>query len=299
MIDHRIETLLIMSETLSYTKTAELLHLTQPAVSQHIRYLEKQYNCKLFEQYGRRIKLTPAGDRLVSAARVMQANSRRIAAELNAIDPSRPLLRLGATKTIGNYVIARPLAEFIKIHPEYDLELTVDNTYELLNGLDTGMLDLLFLEGNFDKQHYRYQLFRNEDFIGICSPENTISRQKTARMEDILSQRLIIREQGSGTREIFEQQLQQRSFSLDAFQNTITISQFSVIKELVAENIGISFVYRSVASRELSEGRLCEFSLTDSPHSHEFSIVRLPASVLPPEIDAFTDFISGNYGSCL
>lgn len=298
MIDSRIETLLIMSETLSYTRTAEMLHLTQPAVSQHIRFLEKQYNCRLFEQVGRRIKLTPSGSRLVSAARVMQANSLRIAAELMSADPARPLLRIGATKTIGSYVIARPLAEFIKLHPEYDLTLSVDNTSALLNQLDSGSLDLLFLEGNFDKQRYRYELLRDEDFIGICSPDNELLQYKSIGMEDIISQRLIIREQGSGTREIFEQQLEQKSFNLGAFDHAITISQFSVIKELVAQNIGISFVYRSVASRELAEGRLCEFSLADGPHSHEFSIVRLPDTILPSEIDLFTDFISGNHGSC-
>ncbi|MDD3504606.1 MAG: LysR family transcriptional regulator, partial [Eubacteriales bacterium] len=114
MLDHRIETLLILSETLSYTKTAELLHITQPAVSQHIRYLEKLYSCKIFMRIGRKLTITPAGSRLIRAAQIMQANSRRVFAEMMSDDPARPLLRLGATKTIGNYVIARPLADFIK-----------------------------------------------------------------------------------------------------------------------------------------------------------------------------------------
>ena len=298
MIDHRIETLLMMSETLSYTRTAELMNLTQPAVSQHIRYLENQYECKLFEKQGRRVKLTAAGERLVRAAIIMRANSQRVEAELKSKETMRPLLRIGATKTIGSYVIARPLAEFIKLYPEYDFELVVDNTAALLHGLDSGSLDLLLLEGNFDKQHYRYQLLRDEDFIGICSPDNELSRQKTAAYEHILSQRLIIREQGSGTREIFEQLLKQNSFSLDSFRHTITISQFSVIKELVASNVGISFVYRSVASKELKDGDLCEISLSGGPHTHEFSIVKLPDTVMPAEIDVFTDFVRCNYGSC-
>lgn len=298
MIDHRIETLLIMSETLSFTRTAELMNLTQPAVSQHIRFLENQYECKLFEQQGRRVKLTAAGERLVSAAKIMRANSRRVEAELKSPELARPFIRLGATKTIGSYVIARPLAEFIKLYPEYDFELVVDNTAALLHGLDSGSLDLLLLEGNFDKQHYHYQLLRDEEFIGICSPDNDLSRQKAILLEDILTQRLIIREQGSGTREIFEQMLKQKSFSLDSFRHTITISQFSVIKELVASNVGISFVYRSVASKELKDGDLCEISLSGGPHTHEFSIVRLPDTVMPAEIDVFTDFVRYNYGSC-
>lgn len=294
MIDHRIETLLIMSETLSFTRTAELLHLTQPAISQHIRHLEKYYGCKLFEQNGRRIKLTAAGERLVNAAGIMQANSRRIEAELHSSDPARPLLRIGATKTIGSYFIARPLTEFIRLNPQFDLELVVNNTSVLLNRLDSGSLDLLFLEGNFDKGKYQYELLRNEEFIGICSPDSSLSRQKNIRIEDLISHRLIIREQGSGTREIFEHLLEQSSFSLDAFCHKITISDFSVIKEMVANNIGLSFVYRSVAAAELNDERVCEIKLAGGAYSHSFSIVRLPDTVLGSEIDSFIDFVRCN-----
>jgi DNA-binding transcriptional LysR family regulator len=292
MLDHRIETLLILSETLSYTKTAELLHITQPAVSQHIRYMEKLYGCTFFMRNGRKLTITPAGSRLIRAAQIMQANSRRVFAEMMSDDPVRPLLRLGATKTIGNYVIARPLADFIKQHPEYDLELVVDNTSALLGKLDQGDLDLLFLEGNFDKQRYHHDIYQVEDFIGVCCPDNPLKICDSVKFADLMQQRLIIREPGSGTREIFEQLLQQHSYSLAAFNNTIVISQFEVIKELVQADVGVSFMYRAVVAEELREGKLSEFMFEGGPYTHEFNIVRLAESVVSPEIEAFAGVIA-------
>lgn len=290
MLDHRIETLLVLSETLSYTRTAELLHLTQPAVSQHIRYLERQYDCRIFEQHGRQLVITEPGRRLIRSAQTMRANSRRIDLEMRSQQSQTRKLRIGATKTIGNYVIARPLGGFMRAHPDYEIRLDVENTSVLLGQLNEGDLDVLFLEGNFDKQRYAHRLYQWQDFIGICSPESDLAG-RSVTFSQLAARRLIVREDGSGTREILEHVLRQQSLELNHFGSLITISQFSIIKELVRQDLGISFVYRSVAARELADGRLAELAIEGFSHRHEFQIVTLPEPIATDVIEPLVDWM--------
>ena len=267
MMDLRWNTFLVLCETMNYTRAAEQLCLTQPAVTHHIRYLEQRYGCKLFSYEGKVLRLTEAGAKLREYTRSLAYNSRK--AEEAIMAPTPVSLRIGASKTIGEFVIAPKVEQFLREYPQATFSLIVDNTQALLRALEAGRLDLVLLEGFFDRSRYETTLYRKEPFFGICSPKHRFAG-RSATLEELESERILIREPGSGTRTIFEDALRRHNRTLRSFSAVTTISDFSTIKSLVADGLGVSFLYAPAASRELAAGTLARFDIAETPMGGAF-----------------------------
>ncbi|WP_409968960.1 LysR substrate-binding domain-containing protein [Bengtsoniella intestinalis] len=268
MLDYRMETFLTLCDQMNYRKTAEVLQMTQPAVTQHIQYLEQYYGQKLFDYTARRLQKTTAGELLEQYGRTAQYNQMAIMEKLQA--PQRKRLRLGATKTIGDYVIGDMMARLLSRH-DVEVSLLVDNTKHLLEKLRHTDLDIVLLEGYFDKTAYDYQLMRQEELVGICHKDHPFAGQ-IVDMEALGQETILLREEGSGTRAVFEQLLLSHNYTLQTFAKTAFISSFEVIKQLVRSRQGIAFVYQSVAN---SHPELATFQTTLGQVSHEFNYVYL------------------------
>lgn len=145
MLDPRWNTFLVVCETMNYTRAAERLCLTQPAVTHHIHYLEERYGCRLFSYEGKVLRLTEAGVKLREYTRSLSYNSQR--AEEAMVAPTPLSLRIGASKTIGEFVIAPKVEQFLREYPSASFSLIVDNTQMLLRALEAGRLDFALLEG--------------------------------------------------------------------------------------------------------------------------------------------------------
>ena len=272
MLDPRWNTFLVLCETMNYTRAAEQLCLTQPAVTHHIHYLEDHYGCRLFSYEGKILRLTEAGMRLREFTRSMAYNSKKVEATMAA--PAPISLRVGASKTIGEYVIAPRVERFLRSQPEASFSLLVDNTQVLLRALEAGQLDFALVEGFFDRSRYDAQLCRQEAFFGVCAPQHRLAG-RAVPLDEITGERLILREPGSGTRAIFEEALHRQNYTLDSFPSVVTISDFSTIKSLVADGLGLSFLYAPVVAQELEAGTLARFDLAEVPMSGAFYFVCL------------------------
>lgn len=272
MLDPRWNTFLVLCETMNYTRAAEQLCLTQPAVTHHIHYLEDHYGCRLFSYEGKILRLTEAGMRLREFTRSMAYNSKKVEATMAA--PAPISLRVGASKTIGEYVIAPRVERFLRSQPEASFSLLVDNTQVLLRALEAGQLDFALVEGFFDRSRYDAQLCRQEAFFGVCAPQHRLAG-RAVPLDEITGERLILREPGSGTRAIFEEALHRQNYTLDSFPSVVTISDFSTIKSLVADGLGLSFLYAPVVEQELEAGTLARFDLAEVPMSGAFYFVCL------------------------
>lgn len=281
MLDFRIETFLTLCSTMSYRETAELLHITQPAVTQHIQHLEREYGCRLFSYEGRQLKKTENAVILENYARVMKANDDDLRRQLS--DSRICDLKIGATKTIGDYVICGYAERFIS-HEENTLTLIVDNTERLLGLIDSGALDFALIEGYFDKNKYGSRLFRKEPFVGICSPLHPFAGQEII-ISELFSQTLICREDGSGTRSVLENKLLEFNESTAHFRRRICISSFPVILDLVRKNYAISFVYKVLSEQE----GLARFLIADTPIVREFNFVYLKNTGAEKKIDRFME----------
>lgn len=272
MLDTRWNTFLVLCETMNYTRAAEQLCLTQPAVTHHIQYLEQHYGCRLFTYQGKTLRLTESGRRLRDFTRSMAYNDQRVESAMAETAPVR--LRVGASKTIGEYVIAPKIEGFLRAHPEADFSLLVDNTQVLLHDLEAGLLDFVLVEGFFDASRYDAKLYRREAFFGVCAPHHRLAGRSVA-LDELAGERLLLREPGSGTRAILEDALRRRNRTLESFSGVSTISDFSTIKSLVRDGLGISFLYAPVVAQELAAGTLAQFTLADLPMSGAFYFVCL------------------------
>lgn len=137
-----------------------------------------------------------------------------------------------------------------------------------------GKIDFALLEGHFNQNQFEFRLISNETFIGVCSPDNKIA-SKTIDLEELLEQNLILREPGSGTRDILEQALYNQNLNIKDFKRKIEIGNMSAIKELCHQNIGITFMYREAIKKELSKGYLKEIPIRNFNISHPFNFVYL------------------------
>lgn len=274
MLDFRHETFLTLCFCDSFTKAAELLHITQPAVSQHIKYLEEFYGCKLFDTTNRQLKLTHQGELLKEYTMTVSADSKHIKENISAVNMDTMQFSFGATLSIGEYVMPEILSGLLKKYPEMKIHMSVENTRALLEQLNKGELDFIVVEGLFDKSQYDSTLFSYEKFIPVCSPKSEYANSE-ADFWQITKSRLILREQGSGTREIFENILQKKNYSLQSFDKVIEIGNMAAIKKMVADNIGITFLFEVAAKKEIDAGTLSVINISDFNEIREFNFVLL------------------------
>ena len=280
MLDYRIDTFLTLCEQMNYRKTAEILHISQPAVTQQIHYLENQYGQKLFEYENRRLVKTEAAAVLEKYARAAKLQEKDLREKLE----NKPIhsLRIGATKTIGDYYLKGHIRRYLT-SPDNALTLLVDNTERLLRLLEENALDFAVVEGFFDKTRFDNILLRREPFVGICRRDHPFAGREVT-MEELLQETIIHREDGSGTRAILEQELRGYNESLQRFQRRICISSFNIILDLVKQGFGVSFVYNILAD---SDPELAKFSIRGESVAREFNVVYLKYADMNEKIRLF------------
>lgn len=268
MLDYRIYTFLQLCDSMNYRITAEKMNLTQPAITQHIQYLERNYNCKLFIYNGKKLIKTKEAKILEGFARTEIYNEQTLKSnlKLNKVKD----LKVGATKTIGDYMIRNAVVDIAK-DSKYNLSIIINNTEHLLHLLEHNKIDFAIIEGFFDKQKYDYELYKNERFIGICNENHAFAGKKMS-LDSLFSETIIIREEGSGTRSIFEQILKKYNFSVNDFKHKVCLNSFKLIEECILQNIGITFAYEAFLK---SNPKMRPFSIGDNEIIRELNYVFL------------------------
>ena len=277
MLDFRMDTFLALCRTMNYTRAAEELNITQPAVTQHIQYLQRHYGVKLFQYRDKHLFLTEAGAALRSAALTMEHDERELMEHLPLLQKGMQHLRLGATLTVGEYALPPHLGRYLKRHPDVALHLVVGSTRRLLEGLNRGELDAAVVEGYFAKREYDAIRWSMEPYVCVCAAGSAL--EGPMELEDLFTQTLILRDPESGTREILERALLERNFQLSDFRRVVEINDLTVIKQLVEQNCGITFLYRRAVERELEEGQLRQVFLRGWEVQHEFTFLWRKGSV--------------------
>ncbi|MFI3284324.1 MAG: LysR family transcriptional regulator [Erysipelotrichaceae bacterium] len=280
MLDYRVYTFLTLCEQMNYHQTAIILNMSQPAVSQHIRYLENELNCKLFNYENKRLTKTKQGKMLEEHVRSLVYNDKKFKEALK--NDSNQKIRIGATKSIGEYLIKE---DIIRLNQQENLEvsLMIDNTRQLLQNLKNAVIDFALIEGFFDKQQFDYQLYKVEKLVGVVSKESPLANKKVT-IEQLFNETLILREEGSGTRDIFELLLKHNNYTIEQFNHHIVISSPEMIKSLIKHDVGISFMYESLIRKK---DEVATFEIKDQRMIHELNFVYLKDTCAKANIELF------------
>lgn len=268
MIDNKIFTFLELCVVMNYHKTAENLKMTQPAVTQHIKYLESHYGCKLFDYKNKKLTKTKKCLELEKHARSIVSLSILAAEKMSK--PEKIKINIGATKTIGEYTIDDFLQKFLS-NSKYEINIIIDNTEKLFERLNHFDLDVLMLEGYVDKEKYTIKKISEEEIVGICSKNHEFAFSEIS-IEDIFLEKAVFREKGSGTRAVFENFLLKKGYNIENFKNKSVISSNKLIEYAVCNDLAISFVYKVIPNKNKN---LATFRIKNSKIFHEFNYVFL------------------------
>ena len=269
MIDQKLITFLKLCELMNYRKTAEALHLTQPAVLNQIKQLEQVYQCKLFLYDKKRLHKTTEAAMLEHYVENLIYQESQFIQALSSHNNKR-FLHIGATKTIGEYVIKNQVSQ-CALDKDNQISVTIDNTKKLLSYIDKGLLDFALVEGFFDQSKYQHIEYANVPFIGVCHKDHPFAN-KVISLNDIFYQHLLIREEGSGTRDILERMLIEHNHTINEFERITSINHFSLLIDVLKRINGITFAYEPLIR---NDDELACFTIKGLNISHSFNYVFL------------------------
>lgn len=272
MLDFRIHTFLCVVKYMNFSKAAKELCITQPAVSQQIKYLEQQYNIKLFTYANKQLHLTKEGHLFYTKANAFVNDEKAFVTALHAVSTNKEEYRVGITNTVCEYILSKPLVQFHKQNKDIRLHIVMANTKTLLSYLRNGEIDFAFIEGFYPKDEFKGYVYRTENFIAVSNSKHTFTKE-VHRLKDLTNEPLILREMGSGTRDIFEKALAIQDLSITDFNDITYISCMPTIVEFVKEDCGITFLYESAVSNELNKNILKRIDLNDFNIQHEIHFV--------------------------
>lgn len=291
MLDFRIHTFITVCRHMNFTRAAKELHITQPTVTQHIQYLESQYQSPLFLYQNRKLTLTDAGQELLRASLAIANDEVILKERIRNLERQRTSLHFGATLTIGEFVFPERLNQLMEHHPDMNIQMIVDNTHALLDRIDQGKLEFAAVEGFFPKADYDSLTFATVPFIAVCQSRLPIAH-RTHKLEELLSERLLVREEGSGTRDILERHLADRNLEIKDFKNRTEVNNFAVLKHLTKLGRGITFAYQPAVAAELESGILRMVPIKNFQIAHEFTFVWRKGSIYQSEYQEYFETLT-------
>jgi LysR family transcriptional regulator, transcriptional activator of the cysJI operon len=273
MIDPKIETLIAVSELGSYTKAAQSLSLTQPAVSQHIKALEKELNIKLFNRTDTGLKPTPEGVIAIRYAKRMKSlyviEQQRIADSKKNLET----LIVGITHTAESSTVGEALAEYAYTTPGLRITIISDSIKNLYRKLEDYDVDLIVVEGRNTDNRYSSLLLDTDSLVLAVSPESPLAKKSMVSLEELKKEKMIVRGQGSATRQLFEDSLHGQGLSLSDFNVILEVDNIATIKDLILKNIGVAVLAKSACTTLEAIGRLKLLPIEGLPMIRQVNMV--------------------------
>ena len=278
----------------SYTRAAEEMNLTQPAVSTQIRQLEEEVGLPLFEQMGKKLYLTEAGKEVVAFSRTIAEQFRDIESVLDDMKGvKRGVLSLTVTST-GKYFAPYLLAEFIKHHPGTRVHLEVTNREELVEQLQENIPDMAIMGTPPDNMELIAQAFMQNPLVITARPDHPLAQMNRIPLSRLADENFILREPGSGTRNAVERFFKERGVRLNT---TMEMSRNEAIKHAVMAGLGLGIVSLHTLEFELALNRIAILSVEGFPILKEWYLVHRNGKRMSPIAQAFKDFVLNEAGN--
>ncbi|MFC0186491.1 DNA-binding transcriptional regulator, LysR family [Pseudarcicella hirudinis] len=274
MPDFRLKVFYTVAQTLNFNKAAEVLNITQPAVTKHIKELEKTYNLTLFDRTYKRISLTKAGEILLQHTHLIFEQYQKLDFDLNLLqNKTQGLLHIGASTTIAQYIIPAYLAKFHKRFPDITVELTNANSLEIEQLLTDKKIELGLVEGNTSNSDLKYIPFLNDEIVLVGNVKNKNSRKETISLKELTKIPLLIREEGSGTTEMIESNLAKKGIKMSNLEIQMQLGSTESIKNYLLHSNAFAFLSIYSVQQELTNDRLTVVDIDGLEIKRNFSFV--------------------------
>jgi len=290
MADRRLQVFHTVARLLSFTKAAETLHMTQPAVTFQVRQLEEHFNTRLFDRTHNRISLTEAGkrvyeysDRIFALYSEMENAVREMTGDVSGV------LMIGASTTIAEYMLPALLGDFKKQYPDVNVQLKVSNSDGIVHMVETNVIDLGVVESPVMNKNLVVEVCRMDQLVAIVPPHHPLAAQSSVRIEDLLEHPYICREEGSGTREVIAEYMTARGVNSGQVKLSMELGSPESIKGAVEAGMGVSIISRATVLKELQLGTLVALTL-DPPLERPFSFVHQKQKFRHRAMDELLEF---------
>jgi len=273
MADRRLQVFYTVARLLSFTKAAESLHMTQPAVTFQVRQLEEYFNTRLFDRTHNRITLTEVGEQVYEYAKKifeqyiqMENTVKEMTGEISGV------LMIGASTTIAEYLLPVLLGDFKHKYPDVHIRLKVSNTDEIVSMVENNVIDLGVVEAPVGNKSLSVELCRWDQLVAIVPPEHPLTSHDEVTVRELAAYPYISREEGSGTREVISEYFNQAGLSSDDLNIVMELGSPEAIKGAVASGMGVSILSRAAIQKDLQLGLIEEIEL-EPPLERPFSFV--------------------------
>ncbi len=292
MLDFRVDSFLAVCKHLSYTKAAQELNLTQPAITQHINFLESQYQVKLFTRENNKISLSPEGEQLRNAMVTIRQDIKKLQEDLIKMKHQKFQLRFGCVAAVAEHSLIPLLSDYIKTHPNRDVQLIVDTTSALMRDMDNGNIHFAIVDGYFSKENYKHLPWSTVNFVCVCAAKHTFPKC-IYKFEDLLSEELIVFSPTVTPGSIFSNYLEENDIHLSDFKRVLEFNSILLLKQLLIDDYGITFLPKSAVEEELSDGRLKEIPLDNFNLTREFHYIWRKDSINEPSFLVMYNLLQG------
>ncbi|MEW6165934.1 MAG: LysR family transcriptional regulator [Pseudomonadota bacterium] len=298
MADRRLQVFHAVARQLSFTKAAEVLFMTQPAVTFQIKQLEEHFNTRLFDRGHGRISLTPAGDLVLAyAEKILGLSSEmdvRLAEMTGEVGGS---LLVGASTTIAEFLLPRILGEFKSKYPNVQPRLIVANSESIENRVGEHTIDIGFIESPSHQPNLQTEVCCEDELQVICSPKFPLARLKEIAPQHLVDHPFVSREPGSGTREFTEVYLRKNGVDIDHMMPVMELGSPVALLEVVETGLGYAVASRTSVMKSLRLGDLVSIPLKPR-------LIRKLSMVYPKEkfrsrlVTAFVEFATEKLKEC-
>ena len=268
------------------TGASTALSMSQSAVSAALGELEDVANKLLFDRHGRRLVLNDAGRALLPHAMAVVENAEALAREFESTALS---LRIAASNTIGTYLLPSILTHFLAEHPSARLNVVIGNTHDVLEAVNTFDADLGLIEGSSEGFNMRVEHWLDDEMVVVTSPNHPLAG--STRRKELAKADWLVREPGSGTREIFELELGR---SLGSLNIALELGNSEAIRRILLNGYGVSCLSRHVVADDLAGGRLVVVKAKLPSIRRSFSIAQHRSKALTPGLSAFRAFLDAH-----
>lgn len=280
LVDPRLKSLLAVYEAGSFTKAAQRLALTQPAVSQHVRQLEEELGVKVFNRGEAQLALTPEGRVVVRYAQRILALCQNLTQSIQDLHAQRTSLTVGITPTEESSLVAQALARYCAENDGVHITIVSDTITNLYEKLRTYQVDLAIYEGRAPGPAFSSILLDTDCLMLVVPPKSPLARKSMVTIQELKQQKLILRLPSSGTRNLFVAHLESRGMTIADFNVILEVDNIATIKDLIRRGFGVSILAKSACQDELGKGKLKALPIED------LSMTREVQMVYPRDFDA-------------